>query len=284
MAVFQEVDKCMRCNGCVISCKRTWKMKALNPGIHKTAPDQRVIIKSQKKLDMGGFVRFSCWHCPDPPCAKRCPFSAIVKEANGAVSIDPVLCKPDETNPANGKTCTRQCVADCQHGGYPKVGVGSDLYTTPDAWKCTLCNGRAGDTLDLDSAYGNPLPTNYNKLPGSPSVADMDHEPSCVYTCPAKAMKWDTRARVMTHIGTPANGYISYIGNGSMYWASKKYILAAPKADPFIEDHVTPLISSVLSESVSKAALAPTLVAGGIMAVIMRRIQLAQQADTEGEV
>jgi len=60
MAILHDVDKCMRCNGCVISCKRTWKMKALNEGVHKTAPDQRVIIKSQKRVDMGPFIRFSC--------------------------------------------------------------------------------------------------------------------------------------------------------------------------------------------------------------------------------
>ena len=70
MAILQDVDKCMRCNGCVISCKRTWKMKALNlRGVHKTAPDQRVIIKSQKRVDMGPFMRYSCWHCANPPCA-----------------------------------------------------------------------------------------------------------------------------------------------------------------------------------------------------------------------
>ncbi len=277
MAIFQEVDKCMRCNGCVISCKRTWKMKALNPGVHKTAPDQRVIIKSQKRVDMGPFIRFSCWHCPDPPCAKRCPYEAIVKQPNGAVSVDPNLCSPDTTNPANGQTCTRQCVSDCQRGGYPKVGEGSDEFTEAKAWKCTMCYGRAGATADLKAEYGNPLP---NNNVGAAAVPELEHWPSCVYTCPAKAMGFDTRANIMNKIAT--GGYLSYVGDGSVFWASKKYLLAGPKADPFVEDHVNPFVSSVLSSSVAKAALVPTLVAGGVMAIIARRQMNAEL--TEGEV
>lgn len=287
MAVFQNVDKCMRCNGCVISCKRTWQMKALNPGEHKTAPDQRVIIKSQKRLDMGPFIRFSCWHCPDPPCVKRCPFNALKKEANGAVSIDPTLCDPDGTNAA-GVKCTRQCVVDCQRGGYPKVGVGSDRYATADAWKCTLCHGRAGALEELDAAtqaeyvakYGNPLPSNSTSAEIA-AVPEKAHWPSCVYTCPAKAMTWDKKSTILTKIAS--EGFISYQGDGSMFWASKKYVLAAPKADPFVEDHITPMLSSVWSDSVSKATLVPTLVAGGVIAVIARRIRLADEAAANGE-
>lgn len=280
MVVFQDVDKCMRCNGCVIGCKREWKMKALNPGVHKTAPDQRLIIKSQKRLDMGAFLRFSCWHCPDPPCVKRCPFGALTKQANGAVSIDPTLCDPDGFNPANGKTCTRQCVTDCQKGGYPKIGVGSDLFASAKAYKCTLCYGRAGADDQLDAAYGEPLPTRASSA-DIVAVPEKAHETACVYTCPAKAMKWDTKANIISHI--QSGGYISYQGEGSMFWASKKYLLAAPKADPFVEDHITPMLSSMLSSSVSKAAVVPTLVAGGILAVIMRRIALGEEADLNGE-
>ncbi|MHB1323271.1 MAG: 4Fe-4S dicluster domain-containing protein [Coriobacteriia bacterium] len=282
MAILQDVDKCMRCNGCVISCKRTWKMRALNPGIHKTAPDQRVIIKSQKRVDMGPFMRYSCWHCENPPCTKRCPFKAIVKDANsGAVYIDPTLCQPNQTNAA-GVKCSAQCQIDCGRGGYPKIGKGSDQYTDTKAWKCTMCYGRAGDLSLLDAAtkakYGNPLPTNHNSLPGSALVPEMNHEPSCVYTCPAKAMKWDTKANVYAFIQNPANGYISAVGDGSVYWASKKNLVVAPKADPFVEDHVTPLISSVLSSPFAKTALVPAALGAGLMALIARRQRLADES------
>lgn len=289
MAILQDVDKCIRCNGCVISCKRTWKMKALNPGVHKTAPDQRVIIKSQKRVDMGPFIRYSCWHCFDPPCVRRCPFKAMKKQASGAVSIDPVLCKPGSTNTA-GVVCTYQCTTDCQRGGYPKVGVGSDLYTTADSWKCTMCYGRAGSDADLVAAYGNPLPNNQpqdasgNAVLTSPisgtTVAELKHWPSCVYTCPAKAMTYDTRANIRTKIAT--GGFISYLGDGSMYWASKKFILAAPKADPFVEDHITPMFSRAMSDTVASSTLVPALIAGGLLAVIARRNR-ADETVTNGE-
>jgi Fe-S-cluster-containing dehydrogenase component len=279
MAVFQNVDKCMRCNGCVVSCKRTWQMKALNPGVLKVAPDTRVMIKSQKRVDAGPFVRYSCWHCPDPPCAGRCPFKAITKEANGAVNVDPTLCNPDSP------LCTKQCVTDCQRGGYPKVGVGSDLYATQKAWKCTLCFGRAGADADITSAmttkYGNKLPTRVSAAEIA-AVPEKAHEPSCVYTCPAKAMYWDTRASIVTTLkdGT----WLSYNGDGSVVWGSKKYLIAGPKADPFVEDHLSPMVSSVLSSPFAKAALVPTLVLGGLLAISARRAKIEQdELETAGE-
>ncbi|GAV31710.1 MAG: hypothetical protein QMD76_00205 [Anaerosomatales bacterium] len=280
MAILQDVDKCMRCNGCVISCKRTWKMKALNPGVHKTAPDQRVIIKSQKRVDMGPFMRFSCWHCTNPPCAKRCPFGAIKKMSNGAVMVDPELCNPGGTN-SKGVKCIYQCQIDCGRGGYPKVGVGSDLYSTAKAWKCTLCYGRAGAGESLISSYGTPLPTKATAAEIA-AVPEKAHQPSCVYTCPARAMMWDTRANILAYINDPANGFISAVGDGSMFWASRKVLLVPPKADPYVEDHVTPLISSLVSGPFAKAALVPTLLAGGLAAVIARRQALA--SGVEGEV
>ncbi len=270
MAIFQDVDRCIRCRGCILSCKRTWQMRADNPGVHKVAPDVRITIKSQKRVDNGPFIRFSCWHCPDPPCVKRCPFGALAKQGNGAVSIDPNLCNPGGTNAA-GVTCVEQCRLDCNRAGYPKVGVGDTAFATSKSWKCTMCWGRSGADADLDPTYGFALPQNGNNLEGSAHVDEMDHEPSCVYTCPAKAMKWDTRANVLAHIQNPANGYISAQGDGSVFWASKKAIIIQPKADPYIEDHITPMMSNLLTGPFAKAALVPTLLAGGLLAVIARR-------------
>ena len=95
-------------------------------------------------------------------------------------------------------------------------------------------------------------------------------------------MTWDTKANILTYINTGANGYISAQGDGSMYWASRKYLLIAPKADPFVEDHVTPLVSSLVSGPFAKAALVPTLLAGGLVAVIARRQSLADADDGGG--
>ncbi len=279
MAILQEVDKCIRCNGCYIGCKRTWKMLAQdapNKGVHRVASYQRVVIKSQKKLDMGPFVRYSCWHCENPPCAGRCPQKAIKKEANGAVSVDFTKCTPD----ANG--CVRQCVRDCQRGGFPKVGVGNEDGDNA-AFKCTMCNGRAG--------VGGDLPTRATAAEYA-AVPEKEHEPTCVYTCPAKAMTYDTRANIITKLeamkaaALAAGKTWSHYGDGGMWWCSTKYTLVPPKADPFIEDHVAPMVSSMLASPLAAAAIVPTLVVGGLMAVSARRAEneKSKQFAMEGEV
>jgi formate dehydrogenase iron-sulfur subunit len=264
MAILQEIDKCMRCNGCVISCKRTWKMKGIVPANNlphqKVDFNQRMVIKSQKRTDGGPFVRYSCWHCTNPPCAGHCPFGAITKDPEGGVFIDPVKCNPAQ--------CAQQCRFDCQRGGYPKIGLGSDLYPTEKAWKCTLCVGRAGEFGDLPSKA---------KAPEIAACAAKAHQPSCVYTCPANAMKYDTKANIYAFLTDASQGWISVMGDGSMYWASRRFLVAAPKADPFVEDHLTPMVSSLLNNPFAKAALAPTLIVGGLLALAARRAKIAEE-------
>lgn len=282
MAILQEVDKCMRCNGCVISCKRTWQMVNETIGVHRTAYDQRVAIKSQKNVDMGPFVRFSCWHCPDPPCVPACPLSALAKQENGAVSIDPTVCNP--------AVCNQECVAGCHRGGFPKIGIGSEQYPTAKAWKCTMCWGRAGDVATyvaadptLTAKYGQPLPTRATTAQIT-ACAERAHEPSCVYTCPAKAMRYEPEATVWAEVQAPANGYVSCAGGGggSVIWASKKYFIAQPKADPLMEDHLSPMVSELLAGPFAKAAAAATLVAGGLLAIGAAKAKNASK--TEGSV
>jgi Fe-S-cluster-containing dehydrogenase component len=304
MAILQLVDKCVRCNGCVVSCKRTWHMKGIVPMTptqaraavphQKLAENQRVVIKSQKRVDMGPFVRFSCWHCENAPCAKRCPFSAIQKNtATGAVWIDPTKCTPGGTNPA-GVKCVHQCKVDCQRGGVPMIGAGSELFTAK-AWKCTLCTGTYTDAPYVGAGLGGDLPTKalgtdehrVSQLPSAPSgatpVFELDHQPSCVYTCPANAMVYDTRANILAYLNDGTQGWKSRFGDGSMFWASKKDMVAPPKADPFMEDHVSPMLGGLLSSPFAKAALAPTLVVGGLLALAARRAKMEEELSVAGE-
>lgn len=298
MAILQLVDKCVRCNGCVISCKRTWHMKGIVPSDdlpHTTLdPNQRVVIKSQKRVDMGPFVRFSCWHCENPPCAQRCPFSAIVKNTTtGAVWIDPTKCTPGGTN-AKGVKCVHQCKIDCQRGGVPMIGEGSDLFVGEKAWKCTLCTGDYAGAPYKGAGLNGDLPTKapgadgarVSQLPtsGSSVIPELDHQPTCVFTCPAKAMVYDTRANIVAYLNSSADGaWMSRFGDGSMFWASHKYLVAPPKADPFMEDHVSPMLGGLLSSPFAKAALAPTLVVGGLLALAARRAKMEQEPSMTGE-
>jgi len=310
MAILQEVDKCVRCNGCVISCKRTWHMMGIVPmddmPHNKLAANQRVVIKSQKRVDAGPFVRFSCWHCEGtPPCTGRCPFKAITKDpASGAVWIDPIKCTPGGTNA--GVKCVQQCKIDCQRGGVPMIGEGSDLVDfldKPKAWKCTLCHsgnyagapyvgaGRTVDGADLPTKAPGANKERVSQLvnvAGDPystaAIEELDHQPSCVYTCPAKAMVYDTRANIVAYLSDTSQHWMSRIGDGSMFWASRKFLVAPPKADPFIEDHLSPMVGSLLSSPFAKAALAPTLIVGGLLALAARRAKMEEQTSMTGEV
>jgi Fe-S-cluster-containing dehydrogenase component len=294
MAILQDVDKCMRCNGCVTACKREWNMKLptsmaeVIPQKSIVNPRQRLAIKSLRRGDSGPFMRFSCWHCPDPPCAAECPFGAIQKAATGAVWIDNAKCNPAACKSGSGP---RPCEYGCQRGGYPKVGLvyESGTYAGVNKMnKCTLCNGRAG----ADDKVGNDaLPTRARKVsgnyvsdlvPGDVVVPELAHEPACVSSCPAKAMKWDSKANIIAYLTNSANGYTlpngtqNWYGNGAMYWGSKKVMLTPPKADPFIEDHVAPMASSMLSGS---RLVVPTLVLGGLAALSARKVKVAAEGN-----
>jgi Fe-S-cluster-containing dehydrogenase component len=285
MAILQDADKCMRCNGCVTACKREWKMKLpasiaeVTPQKSIVNPRQRLAIKSLKRGDMGPFMRFSCWHCPDPPCAAECPLKAIVKLSTGAISVDNDKCNPNVCKTGPGP---KPCEFGCQRGGYPKVGM---VYESgPYAGqlkmnKCTMCAGRAGVE---DPTKNDMLPTRASAAEIL-AVPEKAHEPACVSTCPAKAMKWDSKVNILAYLNDPANGYKlangtqNWIGNGGVYWASKKVMLTPPKADPFIEDHIAPMASSMLS---SGRMVVPTLVLGGLAALGARKAKVAaEEAD-----
>jgi Fe-S-cluster-containing dehydrogenase component len=306
MAILQDADKCMRCNGCVTACKREWSLKLptsmadVKPQKSIVNPRQRVAIKSLKRGDMGPFLRFSCWHCPDPPCAYECPFGAIRKEATGAISVDNSKCNPNLCKTGPGP---KPCETGCQRGGYPKVGVAYETGTYAGQLKmnkCTLCTGRAGadgvvdastalptralkDTNPASPTFGQfistlPLPSG-GTLP-FPAVPELAHEPACVSTCPAKAMKWDSKENILAYLRDPANGFTlangtqNWIGNGAMFWASKKVMLTPPKADPLIEDHIAPVSVSMLSGT---GMIVPTLIVGGLAALGARKVKLASE-------
>jgi hypothetical protein len=105
--------------------------------------------------------------------------------------------------------------------------------------------------------------------------------------CPAKAMVWDTRDNILAYLQANyilPNGSQGWIGNGSMFWASHKVLLAPPKADPFVEDHLTPVASGLFSSPLAKAAIVPTILVGGLMALSARRASNERELADKGEV
>lgn len=291
MVILHEIDKCMRCNGCVTACKREWGMKNptdiedLKPARAVVSARQRLAIKSQRRVDMGPFVRFTCWHCPDPPCAGACPLGAIKKEENGAVSVDNDKCQPSVCHPNKPSGAPYPCEQACQRGGYPKVGVAYEErpgYVRMN--KCTLCHGRAGSNAQIIASGGNPETALQTRATAAEiaAVPEKAHEPACVSSCPAKAYRWDTKANILAYLQANyvVNGVPCWTGDGAVMWASKRWRFSPPKADPFIEDHVAPMASSLLS---SGRMVLPALVIGGLAALSARRAENERAASVAGE-
>lgn len=263
VVILQDIDRCVRCRGCQVACERRSKMLPSNSTNFAAAMvtdgpnakdattvsnDDLVVVKAQKDVDLAPYVRYGCWHCLNPPCVPACPRNAISKKTNaskahGAVVVDYGLCTPDSGG------CTRQCVSACRKGGYPKIGLGTSEYypASKKMYKCDMCFDRV----------------------------EAGKIPLCVETCPAKAYTFDTYDNIWNKMTAERYSYIS--GNDQFVWATRNTAFVSPKADPFVEDHISPMMDRLLSGPFSKAFLMPTAVVGGLYALYRRRVTIAEE-------
>lgn len=246
MAILQEIDKCMKCRGCQVACKRVQGLTQVVGRAEKIEADDPMVVKCQGQNDAPPYVRYSCWHCYNPPCVPACPLSAMkVDSATGAVYVDQTKCNPSG--------CAQQCVKMCRKGGYPKVGTNAPgTY----AYKCNLC-------------YNQPNgPACVNTCPGKALTYDT------VANIQAKLA------------GTGSAGYSApgdgWMGEGHMFWARKSpgggamTTFDPPTTDPYIEDHISPMFEKVLKSPVGPALAVPVLALGGLYALIRRRMTLSE--------
>jgi Fe-S-cluster-containing dehydrogenase component len=254
----------------VVACKRRSNMtpqttSEYNALISSTSgstvsEDELMVIKSQAFFDMGPMVRYSCWHCKAPSCLDACPVSdsnnpsaasnAIRKlnytnKANGAVIVNYSSCQPDDV-------CDRQCVAGCRGGGYPQIqdptstGFSKFYPSEKNMNKCDMCWERVED----------------GKVP------------LCVQTCPADALIFDT----LTNI---TNGYQSIVDQASqVIWVSRKAYFQVPKADPYVEDHMSRALDKLVRGPFSRLALVPAGLALGFYALQKRKEAVAEEVST----
>ncbi len=253
MAILQELDKCMKCRGCQVACERSQGLTTVVGDAAKIAADDPMVVKAQGKNDNEPYVRYSCWHCSNPPCATACPLGAMkIDSDTKAVYVDKALCRP-----AN---CAQQCVKNCRKGGYPKVGANAPGTF---AYKCDMCKGRL--------------------QPGK----DGTLQPACVNTCPGKALSYDTLTNINAKVRlNAASGYGQpgdvWIGEGHMFWGRKSPGGGAlgtfnpPTTDPYIEDHISPMFNKVLKSPVGPALAVPALLLGGLFAFFKRRETLSE--------
>ena len=269
-----EVDKCVKCRACVVACKRNWDRNpsqsyltglklAAYGNAEKIDTDNPITVKAQNYVDRTPYVRYSCWHCDEPPCAIHCPFQAVKKDpVTGAVYIkhlpagagDTEYCQPQRSE------CTRQCLHDCARGGYPRIDGHPGDGVNTKAYKCMMCYGRLLDGNELADASGN-------KKAGQ--------VPACVLGCLADALQFGDSSVVNAYVA--AKGYTWTFSSGNAIWASKNGF-SAPTADPFVEDHISPVLDSLLKSPVGKAVLVPSLLVGGLYALYARRVAIANEA------
>lgn len=314
-AILFEVDKCVKCRACTVACERWYQLdlNTLTSDAEAVSADDWVIPKAQTSVDNPPFVRYSCWHCQGAPCASAyqgagqpdsgCPFGAVkiagypktnpnvpadptpADSSNPGVSVIPrlkvkgtVYIDFDLCNPAS-PLCRRQCVRNCFRGGYPRVGYGSKDWKNfagiapggagtdkPKAGKCMLC----WDWISLQDQLGNT------------ALA----QPICVLSCPMKALTYNTRTNIESYLGanygvggTTLDKVPNIQFTGHVYWVSKKpFSVPLASADPFVEDHISPLFDRVLSSSVGKTLAIPGIILGALYALYRRKAELNPEA------
>lgn len=125
------------------------------------------------------YVPRRCMHCDNPTCMNLCPFGAISKNKDGAVSIDDGFCM-------GGAKCRDACPWDIPQR---QAGVGLYLKLAPDLagggvmYKCDFC----ADLL----AEGK--------------------EPACKTACPKNAISFGTKDEMRTlayELASQVDGYV----------------------------------------------------------------------------
>ena len=155
-----DLDTCVGCHACVVSCKE-WNTGGYgSPLADADAYGEQPVgaflnrIHSYEVTPPGSpaqIVHFpkSCLHCDDAPCVTVCPTGASFKRADdGIVLVDESMC-----------IGCGLCAWACPYGAREMDPVEKVMK------KCTLC---------VDRIYNDKLP-------------ETDREPACVRTCPSRA-------------------------------------------------------------------------------------------------
>jgi Fe-S-cluster-containing dehydrogenase component len=155
-----DLDTCVGCHACVISCKE-WNTQGYGAPLadidaYGAEPEGSFLnrvhtfeVKPEKAPAQVVHFPKSCLHCEDAPCVTVCPTGASYKRAEDGIVL------------VNEATCIGcgLCAWACPYGAREMDPVEQVMK------KCTLC---------VDRIYNENLP-------------EIDREPACVRTCPAGA-------------------------------------------------------------------------------------------------
>lgn len=155
-----DLDTCVGCHACAVSCK-SWNTGGYGAPLsdldaYGANPDgtwlNRIhtfeVIPDEGKAQLVHFPK-SCLHCDDAPCVTVCPTGASYKRVEDGI----VLVNEDHCMGCG------LCAWACPYGARELDGDAGVMK------KCTLC---------VDRIYNENLP-------------EEDREPACVRSCPARA-------------------------------------------------------------------------------------------------
>lgn len=170
-AMLIDESKCTACRGCQVACKQWndlegWSYsKTVNQGAYENpsglSPQTWTRIKFTE-YEAGEqfrwlFLKEGCMHCGDPACVAVCPTTALKQRPDGRVTLETDLC--------NGcGYCSQFCPF-----GVPQLEVYGLFSGQAKSSKCTFCQDRTDNGL----------------------------LPACVKTCPATALFWGDRDKMI---------------------------------------------------------------------------------------
>ncbi|MGE5838615.1 MAG: 4Fe-4S dicluster domain-containing protein [Deltaproteobacteria bacterium] len=177
-----DTSKCIGCKACQVACQQWHSLPAEDTAFTGSYQNPRDLSAANLTVTkfaeyMGTklnwfFFKDQCRHCDEPPCMEHCRLKAIVRQADGAVRIDPSKCFPEKCFSGQVKPCQ----AECKYHAIPRytyVMDGSPVKTKMR--KCDFC---------------------YDRL-NEPAWNAQSRKPACQLACSAGAISFGAANLIM---------------------------------------------------------------------------------------
>ncbi len=264
-AMLIDTSICIGCKGCQVACKEWWNLaptKTTQVGTYENPLDLNADTWTRirfSEYEAGGkvrwlFMKWGCMQCANAACVDVCPTAALKKNALGFVSLERDLC--------NGcGYCSQACPFNI-----PRLETINALTGEAKATKCTFCQDRI--TNDLI--------------------------PACVKTCPAAALGFSDRGKVLATAKTRVEdlkklGYAEarVYGESELGGLGRVYVLTAPAAAYGLpEKPEYPVLANFwqnLLQPFGYVAVGATALGLGVNWVLTRRARLGDVETVEPE-
>jgi formate dehydrogenase iron-sulfur subunit len=145
--IFPDVEACIDCGSCVVSCKRTWDVPHDEQRISVSTmmegqASEEFNANSANALDAESgipgetSVPMQCYHCDNAPCVSVCPTDSLIKKDDGFVEVRDEIC-----------VGCQYCLSACPFGApqFPESDDSAAAVITGTGGvmdKCTMCEER----------------------------------------------------------------------------------------------------------------------------------------------